>query len=83
MNAALIIITFISGTSWGPLVSSVPMQSLNACNSARVTVAAQIMKTAQSNMTSEISIKEEGIHSSVTSHPGKVLASLTCVSSVK
>ena len=83
MNAALIIITFIAGASWGPVVSSVPMQSLDACNAARVTVAARIMKTAQFNITSEISIKEEGIHSSVTSHLGRVLASLTCVSSVK
>lgn len=80
MNAALVIVTFIAGNAWGPQVTTMDMPGLNACNVAKASVAAQIVRTAKSNITGgEAAVGVDGPDTVVTGPSGREMARLSCL----
>ena len=81
MLATLVVVTFLGGASWGPQMSSMQAPSIETCKSAKGFVAAQIARTAQSNLAGEIQVNEDGRDTVVTVLSGRELARLSCLDS--
>ena len=79
MNAVLVLVTFVAGTTWGPQVSTTGMPGIKACNAGRASVAAQISKTATSNVTGEVTVEAEGQDTVVKIANGREMARLSCL----
>lgn len=80
MNAVLIVVTFLVGNTLGPQVSTLAMPGLDACNAARASLAAQIVRTAKTNMTSgEATVGVDDQDTVVTAFNGREIARLSCL----
>lgn len=80
MNAALVVVTFLAGNAWGPQVTTMDMPGLDTCNAARASVAAQIARTARTNITGgEASVGMDDLYTVVTGPSGREMARLSCL----
>lgn len=56
----LIVVTFVAGSTWGPLVSIQDLPNAAACTAAMNAVAQTILYTAKSNVNGEVLIQNHG-----------------------
>ena len=77
----LIVITYMAGASWGPLVSITPLPSLLECIRTRAFVAKGIERVARSNSTTQILTAPEKADLVVsTGVGGREVARISCAS---
>lgn len=56
----LVIVTYMAGSSWSPLVTTEQVPNAGACQVLRAEVARAIVKTAASNVTGGAEISKDG-----------------------
>lgn len=56
----LVIVTYMAGSSWSPLVTTEQVPNAGACQALQAEVARAIVKTAASNVTGGAEISKEG-----------------------
>lgn len=56
----LIVVTFLAGATWGPMVSTQMMPSASACTAAMTATAHAIQATAKSNIIGGAIIENDG-----------------------
>lgn len=79
--SVLIVVSYLAGASWGPLVSLATLPSSLECLRTRASVAASIERVARSNSTAQISTVEDGPDLTVIAGVGgREVARLSCAS---
>jgi hypothetical protein len=82
MNTILVVITYLAGSAWGPVVSMVDTPSVDACKSTRSAVATGIAKAAKSNISGgAVTVDVDDDDIVVTTAAGREVARLSCTPS--
>ena len=50
MASILVVVTFLAGSTWGPIITMTPTVSTESCGALRLEVARQIASTAKTNV---------------------------------
>ena len=76
----LIVVTFLSGPTWGPQVSMQAMPNAAACLAAMNVVAQTIVDTAKSNVNAEVIIQHDDVGGLkiIAGVNQRIMASLAC-----
>lgn len=78
MNA-LIIMTFLSGASWGPQVQVAPFPTLQMCETALNAAVVDMVEGSKSNTTAgELIVTREGRRMVLSTPVGRQVARLSC-----
>lgn len=60
MTNFLVVITFLTGATWGPVVTMISTAGPRECAALMHEVAHQIAKSARTNVTSVVTVNEDG-----------------------
>lgn len=76
----LIVVTFLSGATWGPQVSMQAIPNPATCMTVMNAVAQTILDTAKSNVNAEVIIQHDGAGGLkiITGVNQRIMASLAC-----
>ena len=80
MTSILVVVTFLAGAAWGPVVTMTPVASVGACAALRDAVAQQIASAAKTNVVGGAGVSRDGDDVAVTAggQGAREMARLSC-----